>query len=319
MKHTIILLAALAVCASAKSQSQLWATGSAFNDSVVELEKFPDGSFKYAGPLNEGEVLIITTATQGDDTQYLKPSRINSLIVNNGIIYISVDSANGSGWVVPFYEERFRFSVDVSAKTVKGELFQPWNDLYIGGGATENGWSSNGVQRMTQDPDDPMVWTWTGELKDNTDKGYVEPKRFKFVGQLGWAPKNVYSYAQDEDLLTSTRLRTEGDDYKWSITDDGTYSITVNLFKQTFSARKESQSPSQDVTGVSETKVSDVNISLDGNTLKVTAPRIVKVSVSDVEGRIVARLSGSNVSLQLASGQAYIVKAGDNVKKFIVP
>lgn len=318
IRNTFILLAALTVCTGVRAQSRLWATGTALHDSVAELVKFPDGTFKYAGTLAQGEVLIMTTPTRTGTTKYLKPLRLNSLIVNNGIIYQSVDSANGSGWVVPFGEDRYRFSVDVSAKTVKGELFDAWDDLYIGGGATEGGWEVLGLQRMTQDREDPMVWTWMGTLKDGTDLGYVEPKRFKFEGQRTWGHKELHPLKQDENLLTSTSFVVGGDDNKWSISDDGTYLIKINLFKQTFSAQKVSQSTRR-VTAIRETATRDERIWMEGNTLRVASPRRVTISVTDTDGTPVGKTVGKTASFALRSGKVYVVKAGASVRKVAVP
>ena len=57
----IILILLPFTAASAQNFDALWATGSAVAEGPRQLTKRPDGQFRFAGALNEGELKTITT------------------------------------------------------------------------------------------------------------------------------------------------------------------------------------------------------------------------------------------------------------------
>lgn len=213
---------------------ELWITGSAVPGGVQKLVMGGDGDYKYAGTLKEGEVRIMTTKKAGKATRYLVPILPDALIANKGLAYQETTDAKAATWQVPVTEDRYRFTVDTRNKVVRGEIFQPWGELFIGGGATENGWKEGKMQLMTQNLTNPFIWTWEGELKRHPE--YEEPASFKFQGQDRWYPKNLHPYVQGADILTDTRLRIGGSDTKWVLSQDGRYRITIDLLHETVKA-----------------------------------------------------------------------------------
>ena len=124
----------------AAAQDALWATGSALPDgTTVQLTRRPDGKFTYTGPLNAGELKIMTTATPTDATQYLTPQQADSYLVKYGLTYVLTNDAGREGWYVSFQEDTYRFIVDTGKRTVTGELLLPWNELLIAGSAIADG------------------------------------------------------------------------------------------------------------------------------------------------------------------------------------
>ena len=59
---TAIVALGFAATSWAQQFDELWATGSAVPDGTQQLVKRSDGLFRFAGPLNEGELKIMTTA-----------------------------------------------------------------------------------------------------------------------------------------------------------------------------------------------------------------------------------------------------------------
>lgn len=221
------------------AQDALWATGSAVPDgTTVQLTRRPDGKFIYTGPLNDGELKIMTTATPTAGTQYLTPQQADSYLVNYGLTYVLTTDANREGWYVSFKEDTYRFVVDTGKRTVTGELLLPWNELLIAGSAITDGannveWNRDNMLPFTRSHDNPYVFTWEGWL-GHFD--VVEPDRFKLEGQMTWGPRELHPYSQDEDILTSTQFRQGGDDTKWHVYQEGRYRITVDLFHETIRA-----------------------------------------------------------------------------------
>lgn len=235
-----IICLLVAIPSLAQDFDELWATGSAVPDGTCQLVKRPDGQFRFAGALNQGELKIMTTETfQKGVTQFLKPQLVDSYLVNKGLNYVITSDESQPGWVVSFQEDTYRFLVDPASRKVTGELMLPWNEVFIAGSAFEGGanhveWNRNGMLPFERDHDNPYVFSWTGELGEFG--GVVEPGRFKLEGQMTWGPRELHPYVQDEDLLSSTQMRQGGDDTKWHVYIPGTYHIVVDLFNETFHA-----------------------------------------------------------------------------------
>lgn len=191
--------------------------------------------------------------------------------------------------------------------------------MYIAGGCVECGWNADTAPALTQDGNDPYVWTWTGELKNRPEN--VEPNRFKILGQNDWNPKSLHPYTQDEPATTSTQLMINGDDNKWAIDKDGYYKVTVNIFLQTFSCE---YLGTVEPTGIGS-PADDSNrpiISVHDNCITVKGNERLAVDVYSMSGRSVAHRSGTDVTISVADKGIYIVKAtgkdGSTVRKVII-
>lgn len=252
----ILLIALVWFSADAMAQNfeRLWATGTAVEEGSVELTRRPDGLFRFAGALKDGELKIQTTETfQKGVTQFLKPQLVDSYLINNGLRYTVTSDESQPGWVVSFSEETYRFLVDPAAHTVTGELCLPWNEVLIAGSAFAGGsnnveWNRNAMLPFERDHEDPYVFTWTGEL--GIFSGVVEPGRFKLEGQMTWGPRELHPFTQDEDILGARQMRQGGDDTKWRVSKAGTYRITVDLFHETIEAELLTDAQQSETDGI---------------------------------------------------------------------
>ncbi len=235
-KRIIILACMLTVVTGlfAQKYQELWMTGTAVPGGVQQLVAVGDGDFKYAGTLKEGELRLMTTRKVGKATRFLAPAVPDANIANHGIAFKETTDANSPAWQVVVGEDRYKFTVSTMQMKVRGEIFQPWGELFIAGGATEAGWKEGKMLLMKQDLENPYVWTWEGELKKRPEN--EEPTSFKFQGQDRWYPKNIHPYAQGTDVLADSKFRVGGNDTKWVISREGTYRITVDLFNENIKA-----------------------------------------------------------------------------------
>jgi hypothetical protein len=233
MKYILnLLFIFISLCAGAQDMSRLFAVGSAVPGGIQELTAFPNKQFKYTGTLYQGTLAI---RNQGSLIRYLTPTYEDSYAINNTLPYTLGRDSAAAQWVVPVTEDIYRITVDLNAKTLHGELFTAWNELFIVGGATSCGWVTYTFLPFTRDPDEVCAWDWTGELKERSEFG--EPRRFKFNGQNAWDPKVLHPFTSDEDVLKSTQICTGGtEDRKWSITKEGYYHIRVDVFRETVKA-----------------------------------------------------------------------------------
>lgn len=235
-KRLSILIAFLLMSLGLNAQTvtELWITGSAVPDGVQKLTAFPDGKYKYAGTLMEGEVKVMTTETPQAGTYYLAPDRVDSYVVNHGLPYSLTNNANKDGWQVTFDEDRYRFTVDTRSKTLTGELFIPWNELFIVGGCLSCGWEGHYFLPFTRVEGEMCTYTWTGEMREHSE--FVEPRRFKITGQNAWEPKSLHPFVQDQNIMTSSQVCTGGPDNKWNLDQPGIYTIRVDVFRETINA-----------------------------------------------------------------------------------
>ena len=235
MKRLLIALT-FVIChvSLSMAQNELWITGSAVPGGVQKLIATADNGYKFAGTLQAGELRIQTTRKAGKDTRYMCPDLPDALIANKGLHFTETADAQAAAWQVPFTEDRYRFVIDTRSHTLRGEIFQPWGELFIAGGATEVGWKEGKMLLMTQDLNNPCIWTWEGELKRHPE--FEEPTSFKFQGQNRWNPKNLHPYKEGTDILKDGQLRTGGSDTKWQVSQNGRYRITIDLFYETVKA-----------------------------------------------------------------------------------
>lgn len=232
LRGVFVILCSL-VFSNAAAQ-ELWAVGSAVPGGAQKLEKVADDDYKFVGTLQVGELRIQTQRKAGSATRYLVPTVADANIVCRETRF-EEGKDTGLPWQVIVSEDRYRFHVDTRNHVLRGEIVQPWGELFIAGGATEVGWRCEGKMiLMEQSLDNPFVWTWEGELKNHPD--VEESHRFKFQGQDRWNPKNLHPYRQDADILSEKSLRTGGPDTKWAVSKDGRYRITVDLLNETVKA-----------------------------------------------------------------------------------
>lgn len=230
----IALLACVAV--SAQQYKELWIAGSAVPGGVQKLQTVSDNDFKYAGKLQAGELCVMTTKKTGKDTRFLMPVLPDANVANRGIGFKETADGKEAAWQVLVDDDHYRIHLTTDRHQLQGEIFQPWGELFIAGGATGTTWrkAEGHMLLMKQDIDNPYVWSWEGELKEHSD--VEEPRSFKFMGQDRWSPKALHAYRQDADILTDQKARVGGPDTKWTISKEGRYRIVVDLFNETVKA-----------------------------------------------------------------------------------
>ena len=230
------------------AQVRLYVRGSAVPGGVQELTRFSTSTtnrytFKFHGTLLPGDLYITTTETPRTASRYYAPKLVDTNIVTEKADYAVKLDSTGAEWAVLFGGDNYRFTVDTYNKQVSGELFTRWYEAWICGGCVEDEqgkgisgqeghWQITAGKQMEQSWEDPNVFEWTGLLKAYSYN--AEPKRFKINGQYGWGPKVLHPFTQDASILSAKQVWYNGsEDYKWSISRDGYYRITINVFKET--------------------------------------------------------------------------------------
>lgn len=149
-------------------------------------------------------------------------------------------------------------------------------ELWMIGGATPNGWQLDKGVLLTQDAENPMVYTATADLKEGEFKFIVN----KYMG--------FDQTAYVKDAADDSKVVYGGDDNKWEITEAGTYDVKLDLANMTITVAKKGatgiSSVNADVTSPAEYYTLDgkrVNgFSGKGIYIKRQAGKSVKVVVA---------------------------------------
>lgn len=149
-------------------------------------------------------------------------------------------------------------------------------ELWMIGDATPNEWQIDKGVLLTQDAENPMVYTATAELKEGEFKFIVN----KYMG--------FDQTAYVKDAADDSKVVYGGDDNKWNITEAGIYDVKLNLANMTITVAKKGatgiSSVNADVTSPAEFYTLDgkrVNgFSGKGIYIKRQAGKSVKVVVT---------------------------------------
>ena len=309
--------------AKATGVTKLYVRGSAIPGGVQELTSFNSRNyFKYHGKLLPGTFVITNTETPRSGARYYKPAQYDSNVVNDGISYTSTSDSTVATWNVLFEADNYRFTVtpaSATTGTMKGELFTWWYESWICGGCVEDNqtpgagnWQISCGKAMEQSSLNPYEWTWTGELKNYTSND--EPKRFKINGQYGWSPKVLHPFKQDESILTSSEIWYNGSsDYKWSISQDGFYRITINVFEETIKGEYFGYDTDGVGTLDSEAKVA---LSVRDRIIQVTSSQVMAVFLFNADGQQVVSDNGNQVTLVAPHAGVYVLHATNGKENF---
>lgn len=131
------------------------------------------------------------------------------------------------------------FDIRTGAEKMMMRLFTPYTEMYLVGDATPNGWDLGNATPMTVDPNDPNVFTWTGnlsagELKFSADKksdwnGAWFMAYSPNAAPTGTVEKTLFIDKSDDALKAQyPDIEIGAVDYKWKIETPGEYTITLN-------------------------------------------------------------------------------------------
>lgn len=214
---------------------ELWAVGTAVPGGVAKLTSANGNDFSYAGKLLKGSVKLVNKETRDDNTIYYVSSEEDIDIQDASGLEEAYD-VNAAGWNVGVPYDDYRINVNLMSGSISTELYRAPSYLYMVGGATTAGWNAGSSIPFVQDATNPNVFTFIGELR--VREGNKESNAFKILGQLDWGPYSLHPTSANASILGSTTFVVNGDDTKWTISNDkqGVYKIVVDLASKTLKA-----------------------------------------------------------------------------------
>jgi len=297
--------------------TELWMSGTAIPGGKLKMSALPSGEktkMRYIGELKEGAFSIASKETAGAGTEFFCPTL-------NGVDVLGLTTTNlGTGatgsWAVGTPSTLYKITVDMFNKTMNAEIFQPWENLYIVGGATSVGWDAGLALPLVKDAVNPAIFVFEGELR--VAESGEDRNKFKLLGQLDWGSNSLHPYSADEPIIGSINVLANSGDDKWIINDaeQGNYRITVNTFTET-------------IASIYLDGQSSVGKELDGKSVQVLSSNgcvelvsndvLSNVQLIDLTGKTVAESkNGTTVSLgeNVAAG-IYFVKYSVNNNAFV--
>ena len=215
--------------------SQLWVVGDAVPtgwslDNAPQMRQDPADPFlfEYNEVLAVGEFKIATAKDWG--APFYRPTTNRPPLPDSDVQLSAGDPDNK--WYVA-EAGPYKITLDLRSRRISIRKFTPYTRLWIVGDATPNGWNINAPNEMQLDPNNPYLFTYTGQLKAG---------EFKFPVATGDWGTDFFMPAVNHQPLDSPYVRfVPGGqpDNKWKVTDAGTYTITLNQLYETIQIQRQ--------------------------------------------------------------------------------
>lgn len=213
----------------------LYIVGSAVDgmepDKALKMEEIvSEKKYFWSGVLQQGDFKFIRTST-GLSPSYSQGTNDNTLAYN--------ETENSNETLFHVSDAGFYvITVDVEDMTIEREYpYSPYGQVWMVGNATPADWTIMNSIELDKDPLNQVVFVYegqlyTGELKfplELNESWYV-PFLMPVEDQAGPSGDNRVEY-----------VAPGGHDYKWYISDAGTYKIELNVYDMTISFEKQAE------------------------------------------------------------------------------
>ena len=214
--------------------SQLWFVGNATNWEFKEMtvDALDPFVFHYNDDLSKGGEFKIGTTTDFTTASFYRPSVDKTGAGTN----LKVEKWAGdpdNKWNIA--GGTYKIKLDIRDMLIDIVPFKPFATAYLIGDAAPSGWDIANATPMTVSGDYKFVWAGTlntGELKITLDR-QGDWNGAWFIASA--ADKQPTGYS--EQVIFSNP--GAGVDYKWKITEAGTYNIELDQLKETIIIKKQ--------------------------------------------------------------------------------
>lgn len=235
VKVNLITLTISIVRGEGPEYSELWFVGNPTGWSFQPMAVNPVDPFifHYNGDLSAGGEFKIGTAAGNWDAPFFRPT-VDKTAEGIGL---DVDKWAGD----PDYKWNITggvYKIKLDTRDMKIDIvpFVPFEMIYLVGDASPNGWDIGNATPMTATTD-PYKFTWSGSLKGGELK-FTCDKQSDWNGAWFLASEADKSPSgQTEQILFN--YPGAGVDYKWRISESGTYKIELDQLKETITIQKQ--------------------------------------------------------------------------------
>lgn len=213
--------------------TELWFVGNAtgWNFKSMTVDPLDPFIFHYNENLSEGGEFKIGTVAGSWDAVFFRPETNGAGVESTKAVKWAGDPDNK--WNIP--GGVYKIALDTREMKIHIAPFTPYTMIYLVGDASANGWDIGNATAMSAG-DTPYKFKWsgslnTGELKFTCDK------------QSDW--NGAWFTAVQADMPANGQVQQTvftakgaGLDYKWKITQAGSYTIELDQLKETVIIKK---------------------------------------------------------------------------------
>ncbi len=184
---------------------------------VVYILQFDKKGNNFSSPIN---IKLSADTTKMVYTVRQLNTLLESYPINTPIAFeVRVVTATSDGAITPILSNVINLTVTTFADV-------PYSKLWLMGDATPGGWGLSTLTPMVQSSADPFIFSYTGNLVAGD---------FKIATAADYNAPFYRPTTNHPALTATTVMLSTSPDNKWGITDQGQYTITLNLRNNTIS------------------------------------------------------------------------------------
>ncbi|AFD05883.1 SusF/SusE family outer membrane protein [Solitalea canadensis] len=217
--------------------SRLWILGDAVpngwdigNPTEMRVDSGNLFVFNYYGVLKAGEFKI-PVATGNFGTDYYMPLT-NHPDLSTTTVQLTPGGQPDNKWQIT-NAGPYKIKLNMESMTISIKPFTPYAKVWMVGDATPTGWNIDNPTELTRDAADPNVFSYTG---------WMNVGEFKLPVETGDWGGDFFMPEVNGAGPGSTRMKfvpNGAPDFKWKITAEGNYKITINQLLETISIQKQ--------------------------------------------------------------------------------
>src|SRR5690606_30803635 len=196
---------------------------------TISWAAFPNAMIKYTIQLSYEGVEELVTVPSGAVSKRFNHGELNNILVDKLGMNIGSESELGLTLLAEISSKNeSAVSKNIKIKVTPAATGAAYNELWVVGDATPNGWDINNPNSMRKDPTDPFQFKFNEVLNAGD---------FKIPVSTGDWGTDFFMPLQNNPAITETTVQLTiggNPDNKWRITEPGPYKILLNIGSDPF-------------------------------------------------------------------------------------
>ena len=192
-------------------------------NALKMTEEISEEVYTWYGVMKEGDYKFILNTT-GQSPSYTQGA-------DGSVVFNEHETGNET----PFTINKAGFYVlklNIEAGTLNADYpTTDYNDVWMVGEATPAGWNIMSSTKLTKDPVNQVAFYYEGLLKTGDMKFPLELKEDWNVAWLMPIENGTHEFG--DNRMERIEAGIQGHDYKWNITKEGNYRVTLNMYTMT--------------------------------------------------------------------------------------
>lgn len=198
--------------------------GASNPDNALKMtEVISEEEYTWCGMMQEGSYKFVLN-TAGQSPSYTQGA-------DGGVVFNEQETGNETLFTIDktgFYA----LKLNIEAETLEAEYpTTDYKDVWMVGNATPAGWEILNSTKLKKDPVNQVAFYYEGPLKVGEMKF---PLALKGDWNVPWLmPVENGTHEFGDNRMERIEAGIQGHDYKWNITKEGNYRVTLNMYSMT--------------------------------------------------------------------------------------